>query len=153
MFWPFTVWINCSSDLKKFENSCPSASKFQKFFSITKTIFSHSRSEQFWQQNTYHVLPPTSRIFCEVNIYVLSQVQYSYILDKNLSLILDIKERLCLDIFIIHTAEKLTKYCFPSFTFSKSFLLFLPFSLFVLLTILVKMRTQGNFYPALNDYF
>ena len=26
--------------------------EFQKFFSITRTIFSHSRSEQFWQQNT-----------------------------------------------------------------------------------------------------
>ena len=26
--------------------------KHQKFFSITKTIFSYSRSEQFWQQNT-----------------------------------------------------------------------------------------------------
>ena len=37
LFWPFTVWINCSCDLKHF-----------KFFSITRTIFSHSRSEQFW---------------------------------------------------------------------------------------------------------
>ena len=27
----------------------------QKFFSITKTIFSHSRSEQFWKQNTKYV--------------------------------------------------------------------------------------------------
>jgi len=26
--------------------------EFQKFFLITKTIFSHSRSEQFWKQNT-----------------------------------------------------------------------------------------------------
>ena len=43
LFWPFTVWINCSSDLKNFENS-----KFQKFFSITRTIFSHSKSEQYW---------------------------------------------------------------------------------------------------------
>ena len=31
--WHFTVWINCSSDLKT--------------FSITRTFFSHSRSEQF----------------------------------------------------------------------------------------------------------
>ena len=29
-------------------------SQNQKFFSITTTIFSHSRSEQFWQQNTIH---------------------------------------------------------------------------------------------------
>ena len=26
--------------------------EFQKFFSITRTMFSHSRSEQFWEQNT-----------------------------------------------------------------------------------------------------
>ena len=32
MFRPFTVWINCSSDLKSFANSRPSASNF-KFFS------------------------------------------------------------------------------------------------------------------------
>ena len=41
-FWSFTVWINCSSDLKNFANSQPLS------FSITRTIFSHSRSEQFW---------------------------------------------------------------------------------------------------------
>ena len=29
--------------------------EFNKFFSITKTIFSHSRSEQFWKQNTKYV--------------------------------------------------------------------------------------------------
>ena len=29
--WPFTVWINCLSDLKKFANSRPSASNFQSF--------------------------------------------------------------------------------------------------------------------------
>ena len=31
LFWPFTVWINCSSDLKKFANSRPSASNFKSF--------------------------------------------------------------------------------------------------------------------------
>ena len=34
LFWPFTVWINCSSDLENFENSRPSALNFK----------SHSRS-------------------------------------------------------------------------------------------------------------
>ena len=29
LFWPFTVWINCSSDLKNFANSQPSASNFK----------------------------------------------------------------------------------------------------------------------------
>ena len=31
LFWPFTVTINCSSDLKKFKNSQPSASNFKSF--------------------------------------------------------------------------------------------------------------------------
>ena len=31
LFWPFTVWINCSSDLKFFANSRPSASNFKSF--------------------------------------------------------------------------------------------------------------------------
>ena len=31
LFWPFTVWINCSSDLKNFANSQPSASNFKSF--------------------------------------------------------------------------------------------------------------------------
>ena len=36
MFWPFTVWINCSSDLKSFANSCPSASNFKIFSQSVK---------------------------------------------------------------------------------------------------------------------
>jgi hypothetical protein len=40
LFWPFTVWINYSSDLKKFANSDFSL-EFEKFFLITRTIFSH----------------------------------------------------------------------------------------------------------------
>ena len=31
MFWPFTAWINCSSDHKNFENSQPSVSNFKSF--------------------------------------------------------------------------------------------------------------------------
>ena len=31
LFWPFTVWINWSSDLKNFANSWPSASNFKSF--------------------------------------------------------------------------------------------------------------------------
>ena len=30
LFWPFTVWINCSSDLKRFANSRHSALNFKK---------------------------------------------------------------------------------------------------------------------------
>ena len=39
MFWGFSVWINCSSDLKKFANSLPSASNLKKKISITRTFF------------------------------------------------------------------------------------------------------------------
>ena len=38
LFWPFTVWINCFIDLKTFLEN--------------RTTSSHSRSEQFGQQNT-----------------------------------------------------------------------------------------------------
>ena len=31
LFWPFTFWINCSSDLKNFAISRPSASNFKSF--------------------------------------------------------------------------------------------------------------------------
>ena len=31
LFWPFTVWINCSRDLKNFAKAQPSASNFKSF--------------------------------------------------------------------------------------------------------------------------
>ena len=31
LFWPFTVWINCSGNLKNFANSRPSALNFKSF--------------------------------------------------------------------------------------------------------------------------
>ena len=31
LFWPFTVWISCSSDLKIFAKNWPSASNFKSF--------------------------------------------------------------------------------------------------------------------------
>ena len=39
LFWPFTVWINCSSDLKIFENSRPSASNFKSFSRSLEQFF------------------------------------------------------------------------------------------------------------------
>ena len=68
LLWPFTVGINCSSGLKNFENSLPSASNFQSFsrsleqFFVTvgqsnfgnKIPFFHSRPEQCSKQNNYH---------------------------------------------------------------------------------------------------
>ena len=48
--WPFTIRINCSSDLKC-QPIQPPASIFKKKISIPKTILSHRRSEQFGKQN------------------------------------------------------------------------------------------------------
>ena len=39
LFWPFTVWINCSSDLKIFSNSRPSASNFKSFSRSLEQFF------------------------------------------------------------------------------------------------------------------
>ena len=36
-YWPFTVWINCSNDQKKFWKFSDFSLKCQKFFSITRT--------------------------------------------------------------------------------------------------------------------
>ena len=57
LFWPFPVWLNCSSGLKNFENSRPSTSNFKRFScSLETRIFFHRWSEQFWKQNTFHIL-------------------------------------------------------------------------------------------------
>ena len=39
LFWPFTVWINCSSDLKNFANSRPSALNFKTFSQSLEQFF------------------------------------------------------------------------------------------------------------------
>ena len=47
--------------------------EFQKFFSITRTIFSHSRSEQFWKQNTIYA-SAFSRDFSLIFYYLLRYI-------------------------------------------------------------------------------
>ena len=39
LLWPFTVWINCSSDLKYLANSQPSASNFKSFSGSLEQFF------------------------------------------------------------------------------------------------------------------
>ena len=39
LFWPFNVWINCSSDLKIFANSQLSASNFKNFYRSLEHFF------------------------------------------------------------------------------------------------------------------
>ena len=39
LFWPITVWINCSNDLKTFANSRPLASNFKSFSQSLEQFF------------------------------------------------------------------------------------------------------------------
>ena len=39
LFWPITVWINCSCYLKNFANSRPSASNFKRFSRSLEQFF------------------------------------------------------------------------------------------------------------------
>ena len=39
LFWPFTAWINCSSDLKKFANYRPQASNCKSFYRSLEQFF------------------------------------------------------------------------------------------------------------------
>ena len=39
LLWPFTVWINCSSNLKNFANSWPSALNFKSFSRSLEQFF------------------------------------------------------------------------------------------------------------------
>ena len=48
---PLIIQINCSSYLKTFANFGIQP-QISNIFLINTTIFSHSRSEQFWKQNT-----------------------------------------------------------------------------------------------------
>ena len=50
LVWSFNVWRNWSSDLNCFENSLSLASNLQTISLITKTSFSHIKSEQFSQK-------------------------------------------------------------------------------------------------------
>ena len=83
LFWPFTDWIPklflWSQNFAKF---LAFRHEFQKLFSFT-TIFSHSRSGNFWKQNT-------NIIICTLNDH--DQISRSYFLfiilyfDQNISL-------------------------------------------------------------------
>ena len=54
LFWPFTVWINCSSDLKKFENSRLSASNFKSFYWSLEQFFLTVGQNNFGNKIPFH---------------------------------------------------------------------------------------------------
>ena len=80
LFWPFTVWINCSSDLKNFANSRPSASNLKSFslsldqFFLTvgqnnfgnKIPFLLKFSDLYQRKLCYHNL---LLLFCPIPLY------------------------------------------------------------------------------------
>ena len=57
LFWPFTVWINCSSDLKNFANSRPSASNFKSFSQSLEYFFLTVGQNNFWNKIPWICFP------------------------------------------------------------------------------------------------
>ena len=72
-FWPFTVWINCSSDLKNFANSRPSASNFKKCSRSLAQFFLTGGQNNFGNKIpiTTHKVQRTQKITCQKNKMVL----------------------------------------------------------------------------------
>jgi hypothetical protein len=78
VFWPFIVWINCSSDLKKFANSWPSVSNFKSFSRLLEQFFLTVGQNNFgnkiplntylqWHLDCYCLLLKTFSIFVSCN--------------------------------------------------------------------------------------
>ena len=54
LFWPFTVWINCSSDLKIFVNSQPSAVNSKSFSQSQEQFIQTVKGQNnFLKQNAF----------------------------------------------------------------------------------------------------
>ena len=74
LFWPFTDWINCLSDLKNFANSRPSASNFKSFSRSQEQFFLEVGQNNFfnkiplpkiWTENFHPRIPATMiEVFC-----------------------------------------------------------------------------------------
>ena len=53
LFWPFSVWINCSSDLKIISNSPPSSSNFKSFSRSREQFFLAIGKNNFGNKITF----------------------------------------------------------------------------------------------------
>ena len=72
LFWPFTVWINCSSHLKNFENSWLSASNFKSFSRSLEQFFLTVGQNNFGNKIPFFDVPdPSERIslYCDSELY------------------------------------------------------------------------------------
>ena len=56
LFWPITAWINCSSDLKIYPNSWPSALNFQSFSQSVEQFFLTVGQKNFGNKIPCHTL-------------------------------------------------------------------------------------------------
>ena len=54
LFWPFTVWMNCSKDLIIFENSPPSTTNFKSFFQSPEHFFLTVGQNNFVNKIPFH---------------------------------------------------------------------------------------------------
>ena len=70
LFWPFTVWTNCSSVLKIFANSRPSASNFKSFSQSLEQFFLTVGQNNFGKVHIFW----EGHKFCEIFTLLLSYV-------------------------------------------------------------------------------
>ena len=85
-FWKLRLFLalfECSSTAFSLE--------FQKTFSITRAIFSHSRSEQFWQLNTITSDLLQLYVHCKpsyINIFLYRIINFLFIQPRKVCLLL-----------------------------------------------------------------
>ena len=65
LFWPFTIWINCSSDLKNFANSQPSALNFKSFTQSLEQFFLTVGQNNFGNKIPDHTCHDWKKMFSQ----------------------------------------------------------------------------------------
>ena len=78
LFWPFTVWINCSSDLKKIANSQPSASNYKSFSQSLEQFFLTVVQYNFGTK-IYTIFPSCQQVKINLNLYTYWKIRKQYI--------------------------------------------------------------------------
>ena len=105
LFWPVTVWIHCSRDLKKFCKFLTFSLEFQKFFLDHWNNFSHIRSEQFWYQNNN--LKIANKTYKPSNFFISDNFDDTIFLFNQISLKIQWRILVICQIRImLHTLEK-----------------------------------------------
>ena len=76
LFWPFTVWINCSSDLKKFANPRPPALNFKRFSQSLEQFFLTVGQNNFGNKLPFF-LYSSIHFFCSISLCSSTQDLFS----------------------------------------------------------------------------